>query len=592
MIIERKLESLQVIKRLLKDHVSAYKRQIFTAVFFMVIVAICSAAIVRLVQPAIDRVFLTHDRHMLVVIPLLMLTIYSIKGIAEYFQSYFIKFIGQQILTNLQMLMYEHLLQADFLFIQSQSSGRLISRFTNDIMLMRGAVSDLLVGCAKHLLSVIFLIGIMFSLDPFLALFIFLAFPLAIYPIQRLGRKMRGVTTSAQEELGDFTARLDETFSSIKVIKSFCTEKIEADRARKITSNILAFYKKAAKFDSLTSPIMEILSGFAIACVLWYGGFAVIEGKMSTGALFAFITAFVSAYRPFKSLVALNVNLQEGITAANRVFNILDFKPIISDKDNASSPVFISPCIEFKNVEMKFSNGKVALKSLDLKVDTGKTYAFVGSSGSGKTTVANLVIRMFDPSFGQIVIDNYDIKDISLKSLRSQISLVSQETVLFDTTVLENIAYGTIGASRDLVIKAAKSADAHEFILALPDGYDTMIGSNGTTLSGGQRQRLSIARAFLKDAPILVLDEATSALDPNSERSIIDSLARLRLGRTTMIITHRLASIKDADQIVVMKNGKIIEQGQHSELLKLQKEYYKLYNKQLKETNNTKHQIN
>ncbi|MBY0533613.1 MAG: ABC transporter ATP-binding protein/permease [Rickettsiaceae bacterium] len=558
----------------------------------MVIVAICSAAIVRLVQPAIDRVFLTHDRHMLVVIPLLMLTIYSIKGIAEYFQSYFIKFIGQQILTNLQMLMYEHLLQADFLFIQSQSSGRLISRFTNDIMLMRGAVSDLLVGCAKHLLSVIFLIGIMFSLDPFLALFIFLAFPLAIYPIQRLGRKMRGVTTSAQEELGDFTARLDETFSSIKVIKSFCTEKIEADRARKITSNILAFYKKAAKFDSLTSPIMEILSGFAIACVLWYGGFAVIQGKMSTGALFAFITAFVSAYRPFKSLVALNVNLQEGITAANRVFNILDFKPIISDKDNASSPVFISPCIEFKNVEMKFSNGKVALKSLDLKVDTGKTYAFVGSSGSGKTTVANLVIRMFDPSLGQIVIDDYDIKDISLKSLRSQISLVSQETVLFDTTVLENIAYGTIGASRDLVIKAAKSADAHEFILALPDGYDTMIGSNGTTLSGGQRQRLSIARAFLKDAPILVLDEATSALDPNSERSIIDSLARLRLGRTTMIITHRLASIKDADQIVVMKNGKIIEQGQHSELLKLQKEYYKLYNKQLKETNNTKHQIN
>ena len=585
MIIERRLESLQVIKRILKDHASPYKKQIFAAIFFMVIVAICSASIVRLVKPVIDRVFLTHDRHMLVVIPLFMLAIYSIKGVAEYFQSYLIKFVGQQILTNLQMLMYEHLLQTDFLFIQSQSSGRLISRFTNDIMLMRGAVSDLLVGCAKHLLSVIFLIGIMFSLDPFLALFIFLAFPLAIYPIQRLGRKMRAVTTSAQEELGDFTARLDETFSSIKVIKSFCTEKIEADRARKITSNILDFYKKAAKFDSLTSPIMEILSGFAIACVLWYGGFAVIEGKMSTGALFAFITAFVSAYRPFKSLVSLNVNLQEGITAANRVFNILDFKPTISDKDNASSRVFIAPRIKFKNIEMKFSNGKIALKSLDLKIDPGKTYAFVGSSGSGKTTVANLVIRMFDPSLGKIVIDDYDIKEITLKSLRSQISLVSQETVLFDTSVLENISYGTTGASRDLVIKAAKSADAHEFILALPEGYDTMIGSNGTTLSGGQRQRLSIARAFLKDAPILVLDEATSALDPNSERSIIDSLARLRSGRTTMIITHRLASIKDVDQIVVMKNGKIIEQGQHSELLKLQKEYYKLYNKQLKETN-------
>jgi subfamily B ATP-binding cassette protein MsbA len=592
LIIERRLESRQVIARLLKNHVAPYKRQVFTAIFFMVIVAICSAAIVRLVEPLINRVFLTHDREMLVVIPLLTLIIYSIKGIAEYFQSYLIKFVGQQVLTNLQMLMYEHLLQADFLFIQSQSSGRLISRFTNDIMLMRGAVSDLLVGCAKHLLSVIFLIGIMFNLDPFLASFLFLAFPLAIYPIQKLGRKMRSVTTSAQEELGDFTAKLDETFLSIKVMKSFCMEKIEAERARKITSNILAFYKKAARLDSLTSPIMEILSGFAIACVLWYGGLVVIEGKMTTGALFAFITAFVSAYRPFKSLVALNVNLQEGITAANRVFNILDLKPTISDQKHAKSPIFVSPFIEFKNVEMKFSNGKTALKSLNLKVESGKTYAFVGSSGSGKTTIANLVIRMFDPSLGTVFIDNYDIKEITLKALRSQISLVSQETVLFDTTVLENIAYGTIGASRDDIIRAAQAADADEFILALSQGYDTMVGSNGTTLSGGQRQRLSIARAFLKDAPILVLDEATSALDPHSERSIIDSLAKLRIGRTTVVITHRLASIKDADQIVVMKHGKVMEQGRHQELLKIQKEYYKLYNKQLKETNNTKLLIN
>jgi subfamily B ATP-binding cassette protein MsbA len=311
----------------------------------------------------------------------------------------------------------------------------------------------------------------------------------------------------------------------------------------------------------------------------------VIQGTMTTGALFSFITAFVSAYRPFKSLVALNVNLQEGITAANRVFNILDFKPTISDSPNALTPAFISPRIEFKNIEMKFPNGKIALKSLDLTIDPGKTYAFVGSSGSGKTTLANMLTRMFDPTNGQIIIDNYDTKEITLKSLRGQISLVSQETALFDATVLENIAYGATAASRDSVIKAAKAADAHEFILALPQGYDTMVGSNGTTLSGGQRQRLSIARAFLKDAPILVLDEATSALDPNSERSIIDSLTKLRLGRTTMIITHRLASVKDADQIVAMKHGKIVELGTHAELLKMQKEYYKLYNKQLKEIN-------
>jgi subfamily B ATP-binding cassette protein MsbA len=363
---------------------------------------------------------------------------------------------------------------------------------------MRGAIANLLVGCAKYLLSVLFLIGIMFSLDPVLAGFIFLAFPIAIYPVQKLGRRMRKMTAASQEELGNFTAKLDETFTSIKVIKSFCTEDLETERAKSITSNILVFFRKAAKFDSLTSPIMEILSGFAIACVLWYGGYAVIQGKMTTGALFAFITAFVSAYRPYKSLVSLNVNLQEGIAAANRVFNVLDSKPTICDVSNAITPHFTNPKIEFKNLNMRFSNGKTVLKSIDLSIEPGNTYAFVGSSGSGKTTIANLLIRMFDPTEGEIYIDNYSIKQISLNSLRGQIAVVSQETVLFDTTVYENIAYGLGNASEEEIIHAATAADAHEFIMSLPNGYQTIIGTNGSTLSGGQRQRISIARAFLK----------------------------------------------------------------------------------------------
>lgn len=586
MSLQRKLESKQVIRRLLREHVAPYKGKIFTAIFFMIVVALCTAAIVKLVQPAIDQVFLTHDRQMLVIIPLIMLGVYSIKGVAEYFQSYIIKYVGQKILTNMQMRMYEHLLSADFLFIQSQSSGRLISRFTNDIVLMRGAVSNMLVGCAKHFLSVLFLIIIMFSYDPFLSIFVFLAFPIAIYPIQKLGRRMRAVTGEAQEELSNFTAGLDETFYSVKVIKSFCAEKIEANKARRITDKILSFYKRAAKLDSLTSPIMEILSGLAIACVLWYGGLAVIEGRISTGSLFAFITAFVSAYRPFKSLVSLNVNLQEGLAAANRVFNILDLEPKVSDSKDSIDLRFSCPEIEFKNVGLKFSNNKIAIKSLDLKVEAGKTFAFVGRSGSGKTTIANLLVRFFDPTSGQVLVDGQDIKKVIIKYLRSQISMVTQDTILFDATVAENIAYGIKSVTREEIIKAAQSADAHEFIEALPDGYNTVVGFEGSTLSGGQRQRLSIARAFLKDAPILLLDEATSALDPNSEQSIINSIRRLRSGKTTLIITHRLSSISDADQIVVMKHGQVVEKGTHTELLNYRKEYYKLYNKELKETTN------
>ena len=581
-MLQQNIKSSKVIKRLLLDHVQPYKNEVFVAIFFMVVVAACAAAVVWLTKPAIDKILVDRNKHMLVVIPFVMLGVYVIKGIAEYFQGYMIKYVGQKILTDMQIQMYEHLLSADLSYIQSQSSGRLISRFTNDIILMRGAISNLLVGCAKYFLSVLFLIIIMFTLEPFLSIFVFLAFPIAIYPIQKLGRRMRKVTGDAQEELSNYSARLDETFQSIKIIKSFAAEKIESNRAKEITAKILAFYKRAAMLDSLTSPVMEILCGLAMACVLWYGGFRVISGHMTIGELFTFIAAFVSAYRPFKSLVSLNVNLQEGISAANRIFNILDTKPLIQDNEKALKPNFACPEIVFEKISLRFGS-KEAIKFVDLKIEKAKTYAIVGKSGSGKTSLANLLVRFYDPTEGRVLINSCDVKDISLNYLRNQIAMVAQDTILFDASIADNIAYGNLTATREDIVNAAKQSDADEFIQKLADGYDTIIGVGGSTLSGGQKQRLAIARAFLKNSSIMLFDEATSALDSESEQSIVHSLSKLRQGKTTLVITHRLASIVDADQIIVMKNGAIEEQGNHELLINLKGEYYKLYNKQLKE---------
>ncbi len=581
-LINYDYSAYNTLRRLIVDHVRPYLKQIGMAVFCMVITAVCTACIVDLVRPTIDQIFLIGNRQMLLFLPLMVVITFTIKGIAEYYSSYLVKFIGQRILTDLQIKMYEHLLFADTLFIQSQSSGRLISRFTNDIAMMRGAVSNLLVGCAKYFLTVVGLIIVMFKLEPRLSCIVFLAFPLAIYPIQKLGRKIRRISGQAQEELANYTSRLDETFQSIKIVKSFLGEKIESNRALLFSSNILHFFKKTAKLDALVSPIMEVLSGITVGGLIWYGGLLVIKGETTPGAFFAFITAFLAAYRPFKSLVSLNVNLQEGIAATKRVFNVLDTEPIIKDSVNAQNVQLVNPQIIFHNVELKF-NDKVALKLVNLKIMPGKTTAFVGRSGSGKTSLSNLLVRFYNPTSGQIVIDDYDIKDIKIDSLRRQISLVTQDTTLFDTSVAENIAYGNPNATHSEIITAAKYADADEFISHLPFGYDTMIGNQGTTLSGGQRQRLAIARAFLKPAAILVWDEATSSLDQNSERLILNSLVNLHKGKTTLIITHRLSSIKDVDHIVVMKSGMIFEQGTHSQLMNNKAEYYKLYHKELEE---------
>lgn len=573
---ESKYSTKYIISRLLANHIKPYKDKVLTAAFFMVIVAAANAIIVYMTKPMVDDVLIKGDQLMLRLVPLMILGVFLIKGAAEYWQSYLVKSTGQKILTDIQLLMYEHLLKADLALIQTQSSGRLISRFTNDISLMRGAVSNLLIGCAKYLLSVIFLIGTMFYVEPKLTIVTFIAFPIAIYPAQQLGRKMRKIAHTTQEELGNYTAQLDQTFQSIKVVKSYIAESFEVMRGKIMMEKICELYKKAAKFDALTSPMMEILNGCAVAGIIMYGGMQVLEGKTTTGSLFTFLAAFISAYRPYKSLVSLNVDLQEGLAASKRLFQILDTKPHVYDSPHASALELNNPEIIFENVSLKFGT-KQALNDINLSIPAGKTTAIVGQSGGGKTSIANLLVRFYEPSSGKISISGHNIQDMTLKSLRNQIVLITQDTMLFDSTIFDNIAYSKEGASKEEVIEASKAAAAHDFIMELSQGYDTHIGSQGLILSGGQRQRLSIARAFLKDAPILIMDEATSSLDTASERIIQKALQQLTKGRTTIIITHRLHAVESSDQIIVMKNGSIMEIGTHDELINKGVEYKRLY---------------
>jgi subfamily B ATP-binding cassette protein MsbA len=567
-----------LLTRLVKEHVRHYTVKLLFAVLCMMAVALTTSANVSMIKPALDKIFFSRDKEMLMLIPGAVMLISFVNGIASYFQNLLMKFVGQRIVTDMQLRLYEHLLHSDIAVLNQESSGKLISRFTNDIVTMRGAVSNLLTGIAKEFLTVIFLIGVMFYQSITLSLITFIVFPLAIFPIIRLGKRMRKIAGKTQEQLGHYTSQLDETFRSIRIVKSYRQEQFEISKARKIVEDIFKLYVKAARTDAIASPIMETISGIAIASVIWYGGLQVINGVTTAGGFMTFIVAFITAYKPVKSLAGLNTNLQEGLSAAKRLFSFLDIKPIIKDKENAFTLKVNDGYIRLDRVSFGYNKSKLALKDLSLDIPAGKTIAIVGRSGGGKSTIVNLLLRFYDPGQGSILIDDQNIADATLASLRDNIAIVTQDVMLFDDTVMANIAYGKQNATEEQIIQAAKAASAHEFIMEMPEGYNTIIGHHGSKLSGGQRQRLSIARAILKDAPILILDEATSSLDPIAEHEIQQALEQLRKNRTTIVIAHRLSTIVNAERIYVMKNGEIAESGTHTELLELGKEYVKLYN--------------
>lgn len=570
-------KTIPLIKRLLKQYIAGHTWALVLAVTCMMVVAAATATNAWMMQPMLDDVFLKKDSNMLVYIPIMVFAIGATSAVASYGQTVIMRNVGQRIIADMQIDLFSHLMNADLAVFHDQASGRLISRFTNDIMLMRNAVSTVLTGIAKDFFSMIFLVGLMFHQSLQLALIAFVVFPLAILPVIKLGNRMRKLSDSTQQQLGNFAAQLDETFHGVRMVKAYGREEYEISRARNIIEKLYNLYFSGSRVQAAASPIMELLTGASIASVIWYGGYNVIHGTTTPGAFFSFVTAMIMAYKPAKTLVTLNNSLQEGMAAANRLYSVLDMKPKISEHPNAKILKVSGGAIRFENASFSYSPEVCAINDITIDVPSGKTVALVGASGSGKSTMVNLLLRFYDLNRGMITVDNQDIRDVTISSLRQNMSLVSQEIVLFDDTVRANIAYGRLDASDDDIILAAKMAAADEFIRELPQGYDTMIGPHGVKLSGGQRQRLAIARAVVKDAPILLLDEATSSLDNTSERIVQEALEKLMHNRTTLVVAHRLSTIRNADIIYVLDHGNIIETGTHDSLLQKNGLYYNLY---------------
>ena len=579
-----------LLRRLLRDHIRQHAARLSAAVLCMAIVAGATAGNAWLMRPVIDDVFVNRNESMLYIIAGAVFGLAVAKGIAGYVEAVLMEYVGHRLVANFQIGMYGRLIRADIAFFHDHSTGMLLSRFTNDANLLRLSLVRALTGLGKDSLTLLFLVAVMFFQDWALALIAFVAFPLAVYPIVRIGQRMRKVSANTQEQIGDLTTVLDETFQGARVVKAYGMEDYEIGRARAIVERVFHLFWKAARVRSATRPIMETLGGIAVASVILYGGWQVVAGATTAGAFFSFMTALLLAYQPLKNIANFNANLQEGLAAAQRVFAVLDVAPDIVDRTGAQPLQIRGGAIRFDDVRFGYNDDIAALAGVDLQIPAGHTVALVGPSGAGKTTVLNLIPRFYDVDGGSVSIDGQDIRDVTMVSLRAHIALVSQEIGLFDDTVRANILYGRPGASDGDIIEAAKHAAAHEFIMGLPNGYDTRVGGGGLKLSGGQRQRLAIARAMLKDAPLLLLDEATSALDTESERHVQAALARLKQGRTTVVIAHRLSTVVDADLICVMDTGRIVESGTHRELIARGGAYARLYGMQFDDQHDTENE--
>lgn len=542
----------------------------------MLFVSAATSASAFLVKPVLDDVFFKKDLTMLRLIPLAIVGIFLLKGVFDYGQAYIMSHVGQRIIADLREKIYNHLQSLSLSFFTRNPTGVLMSRITNDVSMVQGAVTDAVTGLLKDLFTIIGLVGVVFYRDWKLAIVALIVFPLAVYPIVKFGRKLRSYSSRSQTTMGDISTILLETISGNRIVKAFNMEEYEQKRFARENRKLFSIQMKSVRVRAVSHPLMEVLGGLGIACIVFYGGYNVIKGVATPGTFFSFLAALLMLYEPVKRLSGVNNTVQQGLAAASRIFEVLDTVPEIRNKPGAKIITSVSKGIEYRNVAFKYDEDRV-LKNINLQVKVGEMIAFVGASGGGKTTLVNLLPRFYDVSSGEILIDGQDIRDISQESLRSMIGIVTQQTILFNDTVRNNIAYGKISEPFGEIVKAAEAAYAHGFIQNLPNGYDTVIGEQGVKLSGGERQRLSIARALLKNAPILILDEATSSLDSESEIEVQKALEYLMQGRTILVIAHRLSTIRKANRIVVIANGVVVEEGTHEELLEKDGEYRKLY---------------
>lgn len=570
---------IELSKRIF-TYIKPYKNRIFIAIFGMVIVALADAGLAYLVKPVLNDVFLKTDKKMLKIVPLALIGLYFLKGVFRYVQVYLMGSVGQRVIMDIRNKMYEHFQRLSFDYFSANQTGAMMSRITNDIISMQHSL-PVAIDLIRQPFTLIGLIAVAFYQEWRLTLFVLIIMPLMLIPFASLTKRLRNYSKRGQEKMGDISSILQETFSGIRVTRAFGMEEHEIQRFKDENKRFMKLRLKTIKYDELSSPINEFVSSIGIGFVIWYGGYQVLEGKSTPGAFFSFLAACALMYNPIKKLNSANAGIQESMAAAERVFSVIDTEPSVKERDEAVNISEINQGVEFKNVSFKYQEEPV-IKDINIRVRAGEVVAIVGESGGGKSTLVSLIPRFYDVTEGSISIDGIDIRDLTFSSLRRLTAVVSQETFLFNDTIRNNIAYlperGSIGI--ETIIEASKAANAHDFIMAMPEAYDTIIGERGIRLSGGQKQRLSIARALLKDSPILILDEATSSLDSESEYLVQEALNRLMEGRTTFVIAHRLSTIQHADRILVLSKGKIVEEGRHEELLKNNGEYARLYTRQ------------
>ena len=577
------MSTKQIIKRLYKDYISKYVLKILLAAFFSVLVAISTSATAWLLDPAIEKLFLNKDRTLIFLIPFAIILAFSTKGIALYQAKIIMIQISEEVKKMLQIDMLKSFINADTQIIESRHTGKYISNLSFDVDQITRMLAEAFLSIFKDGLTLIGLLSVMFFQNWKLSLIAIIMIPLATIIARKLGRRMGKVATEAQEKSGNLNRYFVDLFKNHKIIKIFQRENFENQRSEEYVN---ALKDKSIKIRSVylrSTPIMEVLTGFMIALLIFYSGKLIIDEELNINNFFSFLAAMMLAYQPVKSLTKVNIAISQGLSAAKRIIPIIDIKNEINKNESSDDVKIKDGTITFDNINFSYNSNpeKIVLKNISLKINGGKMTALVGQSGSGKSTLLNMIPRIYNPISGSIKIDDQDLNKINLMSLRKQISIVDQNTTLFDDTVFNNIKYAQPDSSNEEIMQAAKLSMSEEFINNLENGFETKIGENGVKLSGGEKQRLSIARAFLKKSKIILLDEATSSLDSDTEEKIQKAIEELIHDKTTIVIAHRLSTVLNSEKIYVMEKGRILDSGNHDELLEKSNEYKNFYEKQI-----------